>query len=64
MYLVISPLVLKAGYEIRLYQFLIIAYLFTLKRRGRADIIIMISRKTVKITSGFSILIRQHYAPH
>ena len=25
-------------------------------------IIIIISRKTVKITSGFSILIRQHYA--
>ena len=33
------------------------------KRRGSAGmIIIIISRKTVKITSGFSILIRQHYA--
>ena len=30
MYLVISLLVLRAGYGIRLYQFLIIAYLFTL----------------------------------
>ena len=29
MYLVISLLVLRAGYGIRLYQFLIIAYLFT-----------------------------------
>ena len=33
MYLVISLLVLRAGYGISLYQFLIIAYLFTLKRR-------------------------------
>ena len=31
MYLVISLLVLRAGYGIPLYQFLIIAYLFTLK---------------------------------
>ena len=31
MYLVISLLVLRAGCGIRLYQFLIIAYLFTLK---------------------------------
>ena len=31
MYLVISLLVLRAGYEIWSYQFLIIAYLFTLK---------------------------------
>ena len=31
MYLVISLLVLRAGYGIRLYQFLIIAHLFTLK---------------------------------
>ena len=31
MYLVISLLVLRAGYGIWLYQFLIIAYLFTLK---------------------------------
>ena len=30
MYLVISLLVLRAGCGIRLYQFLIIAYLFTL----------------------------------
>ena len=30
--------------------------------RGSAGIIIIISRKTVKLTSGFSILIRQHYA--
>ena len=30
MYLVISLLVLRAGYGIGLYQFLIIAYLFTL----------------------------------
>ena len=32
MYLVISLLVLRAGYGIWLYQFLIIAYLFTLNR--------------------------------
>ena len=32
MYLVISLLVLRAGYGIWLYQFLIIAYLFTLKQ--------------------------------
>ena len=32
MYLVISLLVLRAGYGIWLYQFLIIAYLFTLKK--------------------------------
>ena len=31
MYLVISLLVLRAGYGIWLYQFLIIAYLFTLQ---------------------------------
>ena len=31
MYLVISLLVLRAGYGIWLYQFLIIAYLFTFK---------------------------------
>ena len=31
MYLVISLLVLRAGYGIKLYQFLIIAYLFTLQ---------------------------------
>ena len=30
MYLVISLLVLRAGYGIRLFQFLFIAYLFTL----------------------------------
>ena len=30
--------------------------------RGSAGLIIIISRKTVKITSGFSIPIRQHYA--
>ena len=35
MYLVISFLVLRAGYGIWLYQFLIIAYLFTLIRLGR-----------------------------
>ena len=29
---------------------------------GSAGIILIISRKTVKIASGFSILIRQHYA--
>ena len=35
----------------------------TLKRRGSACIILIItSRKTVKITSGFPIPIRQHYA--
>ena len=32
MYLVISRLVLRAGYGICLYQFLIIAYLFTLDK--------------------------------
>ena len=32
MYLVISLLVLRAGYEICLYQFLIIAYLFTFQK--------------------------------
>ena len=34
MYLVISLLVLRAGYGILLYQFLIIAYLFTLHIRA------------------------------
>ena len=37
MYLVISLLVLRAGYGIWLYQFLIIAYLFTLFLRSDAD---------------------------
>ena len=37
MYLVISRLVLRAGYGIRLYQLLIIAYLFTLHRRTYMD---------------------------
>ena len=32
MYLVISLLVLRAGYGILLYQFLIIAYIFTFNR--------------------------------
>ena len=34
MYLVISLLVLRAGFGMRLYQFLIIAYLFTLSYRA------------------------------
>ena len=34
MYLVISLLVLRAGYGIRLYEFLIIAYLFTLQLKA------------------------------
>ena len=37
-------------------------FYFILELFGSAGIIIIISRKTVKITSGFSILIRQHYA--
>ena len=38
MYLVISLLVLRAGYEIWLYQFLIIAYLFTLDKIHRQNL--------------------------
>ena len=38
-YLVISLLVLRAGFGIRLYQFLIIAYLFTLN--GGKEIILL-----------------------
>ena len=37
MYLVISLLVLRAGYGIGLYQFLIIAYLFTLHVHSHID---------------------------
>ena len=41
MYLVISLLVLRAGYGIWLYQFLIIAYLFILPYMGMAAILVM-----------------------
>ena len=42
MYLVISLLVLRAGYEIWLYQFLIIAYLFTLLTDQHTSVSILV----------------------
>ena len=52
MYLVISLLVLRAGYGIWLYQFLIIAYLFTFLQQGY---------RYHKLRKTFSKFYRRHY---
>ena len=53
MYLVISLLVLRAGYGIWLYQFLIIAYLFT----SLTDTYVILNVDFHRLTFGFMLLL-------
>ena len=60
MYLVISILVLRAGYGIWLYQFLIIAYLFTLMKQHNESKKVQLFSENVKYRHNLKFLYGCH----